>query len=51
MDPIIIGVIDKGHWIEVIGSIFKAGNTDDSSIGDELIRHIQAVQAGQKTVC
>jgi hypothetical protein len=33
-------VIDKGHWIEVIASIFKVGNTADSSIGDELILHI-----------
>jgi len=29
-------VTDKGHWIEIIASIFKNGNTVDSEMGKEL---------------
>jgi len=29
-------VIDKGHWVEVIASIFKIGKTVDMKMGPEL---------------
>jgi hypothetical protein len=40
-------IIEKGHWIEVIASIFKIGDTADSTIGDELIRHITSYSNGR----
>jgi hypothetical protein len=45
LDSVIYGanhhlVTDKGHWIEVIASIFKIGNAVNHSVGNELISHI-----------
>jgi len=28
---------DKGHWVEVIASIFKCGDTVDESLGSQLV--------------
>lgn len=33
-------ITDKGHWIEVIASIFKVGNIVNDSVGNELISYI-----------
>jgi len=33
-------ITDKGHWVEVITSIFKIGNTVKNSVGSELISQI-----------
>lgn len=30
-------VIEKGHWLQVIASLFKAGNTVDTLLREELI--------------
>lgn len=31
---------DKGHWIEVIASIFKKGNTRDMELGELLVNRL-----------
>ena len=33
-------ITDKGHWIEVIASIFKVDNIVNDSVGNELISYI-----------
>ena len=33
---------EQGHWVEIIASIFKIGNTKDSDRSQELIRQLTA---------
>ena len=34
-------VADRGHWIEVIASIFKKGNVRDIARGNHIAQHLQ----------
>ena len=38
---------ENAHWLDVIASIFKVGDTVDSSIGDRLICHITSCSNGR----
>ena len=33
-------VTEKGHWVEVIASIFKKGDTRDAAIGEPLVERL-----------
>jgi hypothetical protein len=43
----VYSINDNAHWLAVIASIFKVGNTVDSIIGDRLICHITSYSNGR----
>ncbi len=41
-------VFEKGHWVEVIASIFKKGNTVDIEKGDKLFKSLTLHSSGTR---